>query len=324
MNKIDIFHRKKIRYILIFIFIIITIVFSIVKICGDENLPKRNRLKPSPIGDLKYLGTSIVESHPLILKEKKIIVETWRQQNNGIHEVKIAFVDQFDKKSYDKRKYIETPLKNHSLASAIVANDMLCIFAVNDKTGRTSIDRACLTNGIWTEVHTVYKNENKIFNVSIYKDESGYVILKEVDHIGVPFTMVFGKIKKVMDDWNFREQTLYGENKYTGGPSILYSEGWYYLLYLERFSDGYATRIARSKNLFDFEESDRLFLDFNNSIVGMPGYPDVTEQNASDPEIIEVDGKSIIFFTRGNQKYGGSLSIGYSDLPVNKLLKSFW
>ena len=324
MISIEFIENTNIKYIFLFFIILSVITIYIFFLKDDVNLPKRKYLKKSPIENSEYLGTSVVEANPVIYSNKKIIVESWRKPFNEINEVKLAIVPEFSKEGYKKREYVDTPLKNHSLASAIVVEDTLCIFAVNEDTERTSIDRACFKNGVWDSISTVYESNTKIFNVSIAKTDNEYVILKEVSHIGIPFTMVFGKIKNIMDQWNFDNNTVYGTHKYTGGPSIFYAESWYYLLYLEQFTDGYATRIARTKNLIDFEESDQIFLDFNKSIIGMPRHPNIAEQNASDPEMIEVDGKTIVLFTRGNQKYGGNLSIGYSNLPITKLVQSFW
>ncbi|WP_319412885.1 hypothetical protein [uncultured Cohaesibacter sp.] len=319
----NLLYNKK-TSLLVFTLITLTSFFSIIYVNSKESLPEREAFKNSPIHNTKYLGTNIVEAHPVILTNDKIIVESWRNSPDAKHEIKLAHISDFSEKGYENRKYSETPLNHHSLATAIVVNEALCIFAENEETERTSIDRASLKDGNWDNIQTVYENENKIFNVSITKDDEGYVILKEVSNIGVPFTMVFGKISNIMDQWTFNDKTVYGVDKYTGGPSLLYSEGWYYLFYLERFADGYATRIARSRDLMEFEESRQLFLDFDNSVVGMPGHPDIVEQNASDPEMIEENGKSVLFYTRGNQRYGGSLSLAYSDLPLEKFVLSFW
>ena len=106
-------------------------------------------------------------------------------------------------------------------------------------------------------------------------------------------------------------EALYGVNKYVGGPALYYEGNTYYTLYLQSLGGGrYETRITRSKDLVSWEDApeDRPFVTFNPENLVHPVRSDtIHECNASDAEVVFWQGKTLVYFTGGDQHVAGDL-----------------
>ncbi len=121
---------------------------------------------------------------------------------------------------------------------------------------------------------------------------------------------------------------MYGTEKYVGGPAIYYYDNTYYVLYLaSNEGKGHITRITRSNDLFKWEDApeERPFLVYDPTYETDPdNYPGVMENNASDVEICEWQGKTIIYFNGGNQAGCADLKEAIFDGSPSDLLKTFF
>jgi hypothetical protein len=96
--------------------------------------------------------------------------------------------------------------------------------------------------------------------------------------------------------WTKLPQAVFGTDRYTACPCLRYANGWYYMLYLERRAPRwfFETYLARSRDLLHWE------LSAANPVLT----PDDLDEgiNASDPEIVEVDGKTWVYYAVGDQR----------------------
>jgi len=187
--------------------------------------------------------------------------------------------------------------EGYSLASAIVNNDVLYVFASrfddnswNDVTLFKSSD---LVN--WeSRVVLVQENEH-IFNTSVCECPDGFVMAYESDDPKYPaFTIKFA-VSDDLENWEKIPDAIFGTNRYTACPCIRYVNGYYYVLYLENRSPRhyYETYITRSKDLKRWELSSA------NPVLRPTQIDDCI--NTSDPEIIEFNGKTYVYYSVGDQ-----------------------
>jgi alpha-L-fucosidase len=293
-----------------------------------------------PLKKMGYLNTPMVEVEPLVINGEFYLLENWRsgwdwpgqpsESAGKNNEMWIAHLPN-GPEDYEGRKYLSAALKGNTLGSAIVWKDRVYVFGVNEASGRQFVEMT------WSEdiknwslpVKVFDSPAGDIFNVSLARDDNGFVFQWETNGIGRPFTMCFGRIKNLTDNWNDHviENACYGKDKYTGGPAVIYEAGWYYLLYAERLPDGWETRIARSRDLINWEDApeDRPFVTFDPGHKNIPLHsPEVHEINATDPSLTYYKGEVIVYFTGGIQRKGGDLQWAKFEGTVKELMESFF
>jgi predicted GH43/DUF377 family glycosyl hydrolase len=146
------------------------------------------------------------------------------------------------------------------------------------------------------ESKLVVEGENEgLFNTSVCKGRRGFVMAYESDDPTYPaFTVKFARSADLWT-WTGVPQAVFGIDRYTACPCLRYVNGWYYMLYLERRTPRwfFETYVARSRDLLRWEQSAA------NPVLT----PDDLDEgiNASDPEIVEVDGKTWVYYAVGDQ-----------------------
>ena len=302
-------------------------------------------LKPwkGPIVKQGYLKSPLVEVTPLSFKGKLYLMECWRSKwkwddvpDLSVHKQSEIWMAELPDGSehYDKRQYLGRVLEKCTLGTAIIWDDRVYVYAVS----AASSDGGQVVYMTWTEdmkswsepVKIFNSPAGKIFNVAVTKDANGMVFLWESNGVGQPFTMCCGRVEKPGDPWNpgIIAGACYGLKKYTGGPALYNENGWYYMLYLEALGGGrYETRITRSKDLKNWQDAptDRPFVTFNSSKHNLPLRPShVSEINASDAELCFHKGRTLIYFTGGDQLCGGDLQWATYDGTLAELFAVFF
>lgn len=147
----------------------------------------------------------------------------------------------------------------------------------------------------WEKKLVLHQEEEHIFNTSVCEGPDGFVMAYESDDPKYPaFTVKFA-VSKDLENWVKVTDAIFGTNRYTACPCIRYVNGYYYVLYLEHRAPRhyYETYITRSKDLKRWELSSAnpvsCPIDIDDGI------------NASDPEVIELDGKTYIYYSVGDQ-----------------------
>jgi hypothetical protein len=187
--------------------------------------------------------------------------------------------------------------EGYSLACAHVNNGVFYAFASrfennswNDVTLFKSSD---LIN--WESMLILEQENEHIFNTSVCECPDGFVMAYESDDPKYPaFTVKFA-VSDDLENWKKVPDAIFGTNRYTACPCIRYANGYYYVLYLENRSPRhyYETYITRSKDLKRWELSSA------NPVLRPTQIDDCI--NASDPEIVEFNGKTYIYYSVGDQ-----------------------
>jgi hypothetical protein len=147
----------------------------------------------------------------------------------------------------------------------------------------------------WTSQVVIRGENEQIFNTSVCKGPDGFVMAYESnDPRYPPFTIKFARSNDLRR-WTKLPRATFGTNRYTACPCIRYVGGYYYVLYLEHRTPRHVfqTYITRSRDLEGWEISSAnpvlIAADLDEGI------------NASDPEIIEYDGVTYVYYSVGDQ-----------------------
>jgi hypothetical protein len=209
--------------------------------------------------------------------------------------------------------------EGYSLASAIVSGGTLYVYASrfapdgwNDVTLFESSDLVQ-----WASKVVVKQENENLFNSSVCKSPDGFVMAYESSDPAYPaFTVKFARSRDLRD-WTKVEGVAFGRNRYTACPCIRWSGGWYYLLYAEHRGPRhyYQTYIARSRDLRSWELSSA------NPILGEQGIDEGID--ASDPELVEVGGRTLVYFAVGDQLTWMNIKREVHDMPLAEYL-AWW
>jgi hypothetical protein len=147
----------------------------------------------------------------------------------------------------------------------------------------------------WESRLAIQGENEQLFNTSVCRGRNGFVMAYESNDPAYPaFTVKFAESK---DLWNWRKlpDAVFGTDRYTACPCLRYVGGWYYMLYLEQRTPRwhFETYLARSRDLRHWE------LSAANPVLAPHGLGDGI--NASDPEIVEVDGCTWVYYAVGDQ-----------------------
>lgn len=289
-----------------------------------------------------YLNSPILEVTPLVWQGDLYLLENWRgdfswpgEPGGGVaSENSQVWLAQMvgGPGDYAARQYVSMPFDQHGLSTALVWNDRAYVFGVNELTGRQQINLTWSDDLVnWSTPQTVFNSPGGlVYNVAVTPDDTGFAFLWETDNPGTPFTMHYGHVDNLTDDWNpgILTNAIYGADKYTGGPALYYEGGWYYTLYLHHLGGGdrYETRITRSQDLVNWEDAPawRTFVGFDPSHVGLPLNPAAVESNASDAELTYYNNQTVIYFSGGDQRTSGDLQWATAAATPRQLFESFF
>jgi len=187
--------------------------------------------------------------------------------------------------------------EGYGLASILVHDGMAYVFASRwEEAGWRDVTAFRSRDLKQWESRLVIQGENEgIFNTSVCQGRRGFVMAYESDDPAYPaFTVKFARSA---DLWNWTKvpQAVFGTDRYTACPCLRYANGWYYMLYLERRAPRwfFETYLARSRDLLHWE------LSAANPVLT----PDDLDEgiNASDPEIVEFEGRTWVYYAVGDQ-----------------------
>jgi hypothetical protein len=187
--------------------------------------------------------------------------------------------------------------QGYGLACAYVKDGTFYAFASRHENGRWNDVTLFKSSDLkhWDKKLALQQENEHIFNTSVCEGPDGYVMAYESDDPKYPaFTIKFA-VSKDLENWSKVPDAIFGTNRYTACPCIRYANGYYYALYLEHRSPRhyYETYITRSRDLKRWELSSA------NPVL----YPiDMGDGiNASDPEVVEFEGKTYIYYSVGDQ-----------------------
>ena len=213
----------------------------------------------------------------------------------------------------------------HSLGSAFVDGNQLNVFAPNltqndwfhDIYRFTSTDLAS-----WTEnVALTRSGGEHLLNSSVIRDPHGYLMAYESD-VPVGFCFKFARSTDLATWTKLDAPAFAGPrgNEYSACPTIRYSNDYYYALYLavgeNQYAGQYVTEIARSKDLVAWEFSEQ------NPVLAATA--EEGGINNSDVDMIEVGGKTYLYYATGNQATWVHIKRAVYDAPMSEFLASYF
>jgi hypothetical protein len=229
--------------------------------------------------------------------------------------------------------------KGQHLGCAFVEGDTVCAFGV-DKWGGSKITVFRSKDmEKWEKQLALHLSGWQLFNTSVCKVDGRYIMAVEVggpkEVVGVPFTIFFAESKDLLT-WKLPQDCVYSKEKYTACPALRYLDGYFYMLYLEaRPGPTYETHIVRSKDLKRWESS-RLnpVMAFSNDDKVITNSKLTTDQrkaiaqakniNNSDVDLCEFRGKTIIYYSWGNQQGTEFLAVAVYEGTLASFLRSYF
>ncbi len=281
---------------------------------------------------IKKLGTIdllMVETTPVVFKDRLYRFEYVRAnyQANQTGASYFRFIDVATDKA--------TPAfaKGQHLGCAFVEGDRVYVYGV-DKWGGSKItlfrsqdmekweNRPALTLPGWG-----------LFNTSVCRADGRYIMAIEAGEpkeiVGVPFTIFFAESKDLLTWKLLPLECVYSKEKYTACPALRYLDGHFYMIYLEaRPGPTYESHIVRSKDLkrwepsrlnpvLAFSEGDKAIANPKLTAEQRKVIAQAKDINNSDVDLCEYRGKTVIYYSWGNQQgteflagavYGGTLA----------------
>ena len=280
------------------------------------------------------LNSPVVEQTPVIWKGRLVLVETWQGH----------YWDKPPKKKKDcyvRIHDVETGgilgkcMEGYGFASALVWNEVLYVFAARD-TGEPhprDVNMSKTDDLInWSAPKKVIVPDNPdeyVYNQSVCHDGKRFVMVYETnDPDYPPFTLKFA-ISDDLETWTKLPEAIYGADRYTACPALRYAGGYYYMLYLEhlkRPKRWFETWLTRSKDLITWEDAPRrpvIAPDPDQDV--HPDHPEGGKEcNASDPDLVEWQGKTRVYFTGGDQHWGGNLQYAEFDGSMQEFFESYY
>ncbi len=283
------------------------------------------------------------EVTPFVFKDRLYLLENFKRAEDfpGTALNEMFHEDGFRIRDVEKDLVLSVPLMNHYFATAFVWNKKVYAFCGDYGWDQywwhiKKYKMLCSDDLItWSKPEIIIEAnpDENLFNNSIVRDDKRFVMLMETDDPRWPkFTFKFYESQDLRN-WSIIPNALYGTDRYVGGPALYFFEGYYYALYLNhegkdaRGIDCYRTRITRSMDLIEWQNApkSRPFLDYDpGHKVDTENYPDVLEVNASDVELCEWKGKTLAYFSGGDQVNCGDLQLAEYDGTVKKLVASFF
>lgn len=237
-----------------------------------------------------------MEAAPVVLNEKLLVITFERGGSESFGRNIVIY----DGKSYQEIARIPW---DKGLGSAIVVDNELYVFGSSDWSKYSNcIFKAHVILEKKPRIASEDKiycaeNNNRIFNTSVAKTDSGYVVAYEEDenksNIFYTSFLESNSLKSFKKlSTNFRKGT------YTACPTIRFSEGYYHLFFLDRDSSVsgfpiYSTKMVFAKKLNELVP--------NTSVLVLDPFDGLSVNN-SDMDFMEFAGKTYLFFSESDQR----------------------
>jgi alpha-L-fucosidase len=280
------------------------------------------------------LGSPVVESSPAIWRGRLYLLECWQRRWDD--EPGPQELDYIQIRDVEQDQIAAKCMEGYGLASAFVWDDRFHIFAAQHKDGAHHNVNMCFSADLvhWSEPRVVIEEDpgEDLFNQSVCHDGHRFVMAYESDDPAYPrFTLKFAESLDLRV-WRKIPGLIYGPDRYVACPAIRCGGGYYYMLYLERVAGGFETYLTRSKDLLRWEQAP------HNPVITFDPAADChplfyerrdpmrtrKECNASDPDLVEWQGKTRVYFTGGCQRFAGDLQYAEFDGPMQEFFESYY
>src|SRR5262245_58045818 len=288
---------------------------------------------------IKRLGTLdllMVETTPVVFKDRLYRFEYVR---DNYHANKTG-ASYFRFIGVATGKVTPAFAKGQHLGCAFVEGETVYAFGV-DKWGGSKITVFRSKDmEKWEGRLALHVPDWELFNTSVCKADGRYVMAVEVggpkEVVGVPFTTFFAESKDLLTWKRLPLECVYSKEKYTACPALRYLDGYFYMVYLEaRPGPAYESHIVRSRDLKRWESS-RLnpvlaFSDEDRSIANpkltagqRKAVAEARDINNSDVDLCEFKGKTVIYYSWGNQQGKEFLAEAVYEGTLASFLRSYF
>ncbi|MGC9327902.1 MAG: alpha-L-fucosidase, partial [Candidatus Hinthialibacter sp.] len=270
----------------------------------------------SPLQDVRLVRKDMCEISPIVWKGRLCHMESVRPGSGGDRsDYYLLLIDA------ETGEELARFAEGYGLASALVHNGVFYAFAArfenNDWNDVTMFKSNDLKN--WESKVVIHQENEHLFNSSVCAGPDGFVMAYESNDSTYPaFTIKFA-VSNDLENWAKKPDALFGVDRYTACPCIRYANGFYYVLYLEQRERGhyyFETFITRSKDLIEWKRSAA------NPVLAPTEIDDGI--NASDPALVEFQGKTYVYYAVGDQRTWMNLKRGVYDGLLPEFLESWY
>jgi len=306
------------------------------------------------------LGTPVVEQTPVVWKGRLLLLETWQSHwdDGGPMENRQYHVRIRDEQT---NEILSRFMHGFGFASAFVWEGRFYVFAARCVAGHPNHQYMSCSQDLlaWSEPKLLFEQQpgEHLNNQSVCYDGRRFVMVYEAANRSKP-GLSYLKFAESEDLENWRQipGAVFGGQRYAACPALRYVGGYYYMLYLEYLKPRwwFETCLTRSKDLIHWQpaphnpviapdgdksvhpdcyclkyagqsdetDTDLLFLDNETQMRRCPAKG--RECNASDPDLVEWQGKTRVYFTGGCQHWGGLLQYAEFDGCMREFFESYY
>lgn len=260
------------------------------------------------------IDCDLVEASPVVFDGRLFRFEYVRQgyKPNQTGDSYFRFVD------VEKGTVTPAFAKGYHLGSAFVDGEKVYAFGVKlwGKPDIVVFSSKDLVN--WASQTALSTPGWGLYNNHVCKAGDRYVMAIEVGEppevVGERFTMRFAESGDLLNWRLLPEECVYTKERYSACPDLHFLNGFFYMVYLEAYpGPSYNPHIVRSKDLIEWESSPfNPVMQFSEEDKKI-GNPDLSEEqrehirnakniNNSDVEVCEFEGKTVIYYSWGNQQ----------------------
>jgi len=271
--------------------------------------PPRNAGQRHPLGESeppRFIRKDMCEVSPIKWNGKLYLLECHRPASGGTQaDYRLVIRD------VAAGAEVASFGQGYSLASAFVWNGRVYVYASRFEDNNWNDVTVFWSNDLrkWEQRLAIRQEPNEhLFNSSVCRGSGHFVMAYETNDPRWPaFTIKFA-VSHDLVNWTTVPGALLGTDRYAACPCVRYSSGWYYVLYLEQRSPRwyFETWIARSRDLKHWELSSA------NPVLEPFEMDDGI--NASDPDIVEFEGKTMLYYAVGDQRTW--MNIKRADYPM--------
>ena len=303
---------------------------------------------------IRKLGTiecnNIVETTPLIWKGELYRFEVVRRKSFTAGTVSQHWSDLDDApclRFVHVRSNTSTPLfaEEHTFGFPYVVGDtMHVVTGVGRNWGADTLDLLRSDDLVnWEKYGQIHLPGWKIYNMNIAEKDGIYTLLIEIsepaEEAGCPYTFRFLQSRE-MTNWELLpSQYVFQKDRYSGSPSLYTFEGdpYYYVGYLEGYPEyRFAQSLARSKDLINWEYSPinpiLMYNEFEDKQIASAflspsdrkRVAEALDTNNSDMELCEYLGRTLIYYSWGDQRGTEFLAEAWYDGPMHELMLAFF
>ncbi|MBM3215372.1 hypothetical protein FJZ36_10710 [Candidatus Poribacteria bacterium] len=210
--------------------------------------------------------------------------------------------------------------RGYSLACAFAHGETMYVYASRHGDGSWN-DVTCFRSRdlISWQSHVVVEQDGDehLFNSSVCAVPDGFVMAYETDdRKRVPFSIKFARSSDLLA-WVREEGVVFAPDRYAACPALRYVDGWFYMLYLEHRKPSwwFETYVTRSRDLHVWEPSRR------NPVIAPEEGEDI---NTSDPDIVEFGGRTLLYYSIGDQRTYTRLKRAVFDGSLAEFFGSYY